>query len=569
MAPPYYKALTVTSPPTTAPDDTRESSPHRVSLRERSLVAGAFVAVAAVLLSAGGAVLWTRPLWFDEICCTLFVVEGAASPVEVVRRVAAGMDYAPPLLHLIVWSAGRIAGEVTPVVLRAVSFACVSGALLFTYFALRRRFAPSPSAAGVLAVASHALVIAHAFEGRFYGPWLLFAAAFAWVLGSDPQRRSSGRRDVGIAIAAVLLATIHWFGIVSLALMATAAALAARARGTATSLDSPDPGPPPWTTALRHVAPAALGAAALALCLPLMLSHRASALALDALWVPSLSAAQVGVIVRLFFLSTVPIAALVLLLIATLRDSPAREPDDAGDSPSPASPRGAPRRRVLGDPSLAALAALALFPVALGAISVVLQPSMLDRYAIVTVLAWAPLAAAAAATLPRAGRLAVVAFAALMTVLAARRVIAEKREFARMVALDSAAYERAATMDMPVVFASLHTAYPVAGPRRAERRARFLELPDSTISDMIPQPRLAWLRRHVTIERNIARGHARAYGFPVLVSQAQLDTARAFVLVGSDESFPRLYKRLDLFAARVFPRHRARRLTDNLALFER
>jgi hypothetical protein len=119
------------------------------------------------------------------------------------------------------------------------------------------------------------------------------------------------------------------------------------------------------------------------------------------------------------------------------------------------------------------------------------------------------------------------------------------------------------------VFASLHTAYPVAGARRAERRARFIELPDSTIRSMVPQPRLDWLRRHIAVERNIARGHARTYGFPVLAPQAQLDTTRAFLLVGPDESFPLLYKRFDLFAKKVFPNHRAERLTPYLAILRR
>jgi hypothetical protein len=194
---------------------------------------------------------------------------------------------------------------------------------------------------------------------------------------------------------------------------------------------------------------------------------------------------------------------------------------------------------------------------------------MLDRYAIITVLAWAPLAALAVATLERGGRLVAVLFFATLVALSARRVIADKRDFARMVRLNEEAYAQALTMDLPIVFASLHTAYPVAGPRRAERRALFLELPDSTIATMIPQPRLGWLRRHVAVERNIARGHARVYGFPVLAPQAQLDTARRFLLVGPEESFPRLYKQFDKFVGTVFPRHRATRLTPNLAILER
>src|SRR5438270_6357593 len=120
----------------------------------------------AILPLAGGAVLWTRPLWLDEICCTLYPVSNAATPLDVIRNIVQRQDYAPPLLHLIVWSVGRVTGGITPIVLRSISLGCVSLALLFVYFTLRRRFDRAPSVAGALAVATHSLVLTHAFEGR-------------------------------------------------------------------------------------------------------------------------------------------------------------------------------------------------------------------------------------------------------------------------------------------------------------------------------------------------------------------------------------------------------------------
>jgi hypothetical protein len=534
----------VTSPLTSSHEERAPApSPAPVTARERLLVVLALAASVGLLLIAGGSILWTRPLWFDEICCTLFVVEGAASPLEVVARVARGEDYAPPLLHVMAWIAGKLAGDLTPVVLRTMALLCVSLALLGLYSALRRRYERLPSLAGVLAVATHSLVLAHAFEGRFYGPWLLFASLFAWSLGIDAGRARSYRRDASMAIASILLVTIHWFGVLSLGLMGVAAMLARR----------------PWRLGVRLVAPGIAGLVALALCVPLVLAHRAGAVEVDALWVPPLSAAQIGVMVRLFFLSTVPVLAIVLLLIDALREP--------GTRPAAADVGGV--QSSLRDPSIAALLSLGLFPVVLIVVSIVLQPSMLDRYAIVTVLAWAPLAALAVSSLDRGGRVVAVLFFATLVVLAARRTMADKRDFAEMVRLNEAAYARALTMDLPVVFASLHTAYPVAGPRRAERRALFVDLPDSTIREMVPQERLGWLRRHIAVERNIARGHARVYGFPVLAPQAQLDTTRAFLLVGPPESFPRLYKEFDKFVGKVFPRHSATRLSPNLAILKR
>lgn len=509
---------------------------------ERSLAIAAIAGVIAALPLLGGAVLFTRPLWTDEICCTLFPVEGASSPLEVIQRVARGQDYSPPLLHLMVWTTGRIVGGLSPVVIRSLSLLCVAVALYLVYVTLRRRFAALPSAAGATAVAGHSLLLAYAFEGRFYAPWLLFATAYAWSLGIDQAKERSPRRDTAQAIASVLLVTIHWFGVLSLGLMGLSAMLG---RG------------PGWRSRLRFVAPGTAGLVALAACAPLYLAHRASATTLDVLWIAPLNAGQIEQMARLFFLSTVPVSAAALLVIDALRDT------------GPAPTTRADIRASLRDPSLAALFSLALFPLVLAVVSVVLQPSMRDRYAIVTLLAWGPLVALAVASLPRRGQIVALVVTAALGGMAASREIAAKRAFAETVRLNREAYARALEMRLPVVFTAIHTVWPVAAERRAERRALFIELTDSTIREMIPQPRFAWLRRHVVLERNIAQAHAQLYGFPVLVPQAQLDTTRAFLLVGPDESFPRLHERFDLFAGRVFPHHRGRRLSPNLALLER
>jgi len=72
--------------------------------RELFVFAGVLVVAIAILLLFGGAILWTRPLWFDELCCVVFVVRDATSPVDVIAKVACSWDYAPPLLHLVVWT---------------------------------------------------------------------------------------------------------------------------------------------------------------------------------------------------------------------------------------------------------------------------------------------------------------------------------------------------------------------------------------------------------------------------------------------------------------------------------
>lgn len=551
--------------------------------RAETATAALVVAAGVLALAAfGGEVLWTRPLWFDELCCVVYVVSDASSPVEVAARVARSWDYAPPLLHLITWGAARITGgEVTPVLLRTTSLLAVCGALLFVYATLRRTFGRLPSGAGALAVATHPLVVAHAFEGRFYGPWLLFAAGYAWSLalssraGPEPSvsQRSSSDGGSGSARAgpdspvptppsragtlaqatfAVLLVAIHWFGVVSLTLMLGAAVLAARG---------------PIAARLRALAPSAAGLVALVVLVPMAVAQRSGAQGF--LWVPELSAAQILAMTRVFWLAVVPIAAVAIVLVAVLRRQVTR---DTADIPRQGAMLDAAIDGLRSSWGLAALGGLLLMPAALILISAAVQPSMVDRYGITAVLSWAPLVALAVHGLPRTARAGAVAALGLAAMLAAADEIERQRQFAADVAARASAFERAKTMRLPIVFWGLHSIYPVAGPlseRPPAALARYLDLPDSTLFAMFPEDAMAPVRKKYRLDRDQARGHARTYGFPIMATQAQLDTTPRFLLLADDLALPGGYKRPDVFGRVLFPHHRVSRVGDRTSLFER
>lgn len=492
------------------------------------------LAVAIVPL-IGGSILWTRPLWFDELCCVAYVVEDA-SPVDVVQRVARSWDYAPPLLHLLVWPLARLTGgDVTPVILRSFSVASVALALLFVYATLRRRFSPLPSAGGALAIAGHGLVLAHAFEGRFYGPWLCLAAAYAWSLGVSRERR----RNVAQAVFALLLVSIHWFALFSLVLMIGGALLVL---------------PGSLKARTRYVAWSAMGFLALLALAPMAVRQRAEAVGY--LWLPSLNGAQIVDMARLFWLTAVPVAAALLLLARTLHNPELR-----------------PQLRAsLRDPGLAALSALALMPVVLILVSALLQPAMLDRYGIVTVLAWAPAVALALRSMAGAARAAGVMALVLVMVLNAQRVIKERQDFADSVAAARVSFLEAKSRQVPIVFWGLHSIYPVAGPvseRAPGALARYLDLPDSSFAALFPGDAMEPVRKKYRLDRDQARGHARTYGFPVLATQAQLDSTPRFLLLAGELSLPGGYKRPESFGRALFPEHRVSRLNGTLSLFER
>ena len=503
--------------------------------KELLVVAGAFLVGVAALLVAGR-VLWTRPFWMDEVA--MFFLTSESSPAQMIRLIARGADWNPPTLHLLVWGSMRLVGlhAVTPVFLRSFALVCVLLGLLFVYLALRRRCGRAASAAGMLAVAAQSLVLDHAFEGRFYGPWLLFAALFAWTLGVDQSRERSRRRDVGIAIAAILLTTIHWYGVFSLALMAAGVLLAWRPR---------------WREALRRLAPAAAGVVVLLALAPMALSQRASAA--PVLWVHPLSAAQVEQMTRQFIPAVFVVGLALLLLADALRR---REGDALATSGR--------------DPGVAALLALAAMPLVLVVLSAVLTPSMVFRYAIVATLAWAPVAALCAERFGRGARAALLAALVLVVILNAAAHVREQRQFDRAVALNAAAFERAKAGNAPVVFQRLHVIYPVAGTQRGPASpARYIDISDSTLNALYPQADAEPVRSSFRLDRDQARYHAGLYGWPVMAPVAMLDTLPRFYLVATDATLPPGYAPVTRYGAALFPRHRVTRVSPALALFER
>src|SRR5690349_433670 len=102
-------------------------------------------------------ILFTRPFWLDEWHTIL--VARRDSITQVISDLYRGSDFGPPFTHIVAWAYGKVFG-LTPVSLRLLSLAFVVAGLVFLFFALRRRFDTMPSLAGVLAVASHQLVVA-------------------------------------------------------------------------------------------------------------------------------------------------------------------------------------------------------------------------------------------------------------------------------------------------------------------------------------------------------------------------------------------------------------------------
>ena len=524
------------------PADAR-GDPNGVTTREVVFFACALAALyATMILLSDGQILLTRPLWVDEVWTLL--VSRSGSPWDVIVSLSQGADGGAGLVHIGAWALQKLIGMPSPVLLRTISLLCVFAALCLLYVVLRRRFSSDASIAGVLATGSNYLVVTHAFEARFYGPWLLSCAVLAYGLSRrhDAQDR---RSDWLVGITAFLMCTVHFYGFITCVLMC-AGAMATHGKR--------------WREGLRLVKPAAIGAGvALLLILPLAIKLRGAVSV--ATWVPEFEPRQLRALAHQFWIARVPLIAGVVLGIAILI-----RPRLASIRPVSEVARDAFR-----EPGVAALTALALVPVVSTFLTLLGQPSMLFRYNITTALAWAPFMALA---MDVAGRwparimrvvLVVFWFASFVSVRF------EKIVFAGDVQETEDAIRLARAQNAPIVFLSVHSWYPVwQRDHSLNDSIRFLEMSDSTFRRMFrPGTTNEMYNRGLVLDRDVVRVHARRFGVPRLVPETVLDTTDRFVLVAAWAHLPVGFRSIERFARTVFPDHKVTQLDLNSALFER
>src|SRR5205085_4215062 len=174
----------------------------------------------------------------------------------------------------------------------------------------------------------------------------------------------------------------------------------------------------------------------------------------SAYWIPPLSAEQMKQTAWIFLGSVPVVMAAIVLLADRLR--PANH---------------APVRALL-DPSLVALTACILMPVALIAISAVSKPVVWPRYGIVGILSWAPLVALAVDSLPRALRVVAIGMFLVIAGFKVDHEIQSKAYFKTVIDAFQEQLQVAKRSGFPIVFQSYFLQYPVDGGSRRESATR-------------------------------------------------------------------------------------------------
>lgn len=188
----------------------------KARLRGMGLVVILLIVTAAL---SNGTLLMTRKLWMDEIHSWLIVTDNSTS--HALMALADGADFNPPSWFLVTRAISTVAGPQSERFLRILSAFWMLSAMAGLYLILARLFDWKVSFSAVVLTASHPLIVHQSTEIRFYGFWCACVVWLCCAIQWNPESRTSLRLQwLLIAGLSLLTATSHWFGILSLGLIA-------------------------------------------------------------------------------------------------------------------------------------------------------------------------------------------------------------------------------------------------------------------------------------------------------------------------------------------------------------
>jgi hypothetical protein len=317
--------------------------------------------IAVQLWVTGTWSLLSRPFWLDEIYTYTLVAD--PDPGHAMRALAGGVETHPPTFYLLLRGFSALTGGPTERTLRLFNLVAVLAAFICLHSWLRVRYSLEVTAATILLVWSHYSLINQVFNARCYAAWLAATACFAYLL----WRAANGAgvwNWLLLALAAALASTLHYFGIISLALI-TAAELWRRRRQHL-----------PLAAGMTAVA---LGALATVACAPFLMSQRAAISVPTWLPMPSWRTAY-AFLKMVYHLHIVVPLALTALIASAVRAT--RLGWLAG--------RGLLTKGPVGQQALLGLLAM---PLLLLAFSYASQNVLIDRYCFPAIVGLVPLAA--------------------------------------------------------------------------------------------------------------------------------------------------------------------------------
>lgn len=332
------------------------------ALRASELVVFLAVAVAFLGLQmciTSAASLPDRLPWLDEMHSIQLVSD--VSAVHAIMALKGGADTNPPVYYLVCRGLSRILRMPVLSVLRWASMGSTLLALVGVYACLRLAFGRLPSIAGSLSIWAHPIVQQYSWEARSYTMWLAAQAWFIYCVMLSSRREKAGFPEVAAALLAYIACTLHYFGVISI-LLVLAVQFAVL-----------------WSTrrpVMRDLVPLLGVGAAMLTLLPFYFSQRGTISVTTWVDPPSIMT-SLAFLANLMNPPVLAGCAVLAWVTVAFRDSRcASEPAD-----------GLILRRLAG------MTSLLLMPPAVILFSYVIQPALIERYALVAVIGLGPVAA--------------------------------------------------------------------------------------------------------------------------------------------------------------------------------
>lgn len=200
------------------PGDQIDKDAHAGECFVAAFLFACIIAVQLWLVRAGS--LLYADFWTDEIFTFHLVTDPSLG--HFLQAMRAGVDTQTPGYHLLLRLFTLFDRGGAEPAFRLFSLGCTWWAMVGMYALLRRSFRPLVAAAGSLALWSHPLVLNHAFDARYYAPWLALTVWFAFLVKPPEGDAPRPGRCLTLGLASILLCTIHYFGILTWGLIVSA-----------------------------------------------------------------------------------------------------------------------------------------------------------------------------------------------------------------------------------------------------------------------------------------------------------------------------------------------------------
>jgi hypothetical protein len=453
--------------------------------------------IVAQLAATDSFYLLHKYFWTDELCTYALITDPDLG--HAFRAMQGAVDINPPGLHILLLGYMKLVNSTSEVALRSFALVSMVVTLVGIYAVVRELYGALPAAAATLIVWSHPLILDHAFEMRYYGPWLASAVWFCFLLGRARARTLGRVGTVALGVTAFFMCTVHYFGIVTLGLIVAGEWLWQRRQ-------------PMYARA--HMAAIAVGPLATALAVVFLLPHQRAVTTVPT-WVPDPNLADIADFGMTVFL---PLHLGALILVGWLSRLTTREP--ASDAPAAATPVSS---------AAIGLTSLAAYAPALIAFSFLVQSVLVSRYGIPAILALAPAAAYAVARMTKGWAIVLIAFliSASAFELRQRSMHAREQDAERTDLIEAI---RRHAGDGPVVFEAPHQLNVVWHYARDLRgRVFLLDFEKGQLGDNVSPFRIWSL--------DLARQIVMFYDAPPLLSWNDVQARQSVFIVPYGEAY--------------------------------